>query len=403
MATGILSLVVPQSILRQVEFSTYEYILALPHVHSRTFLLDGIIPSVHDPGLATCKGNSRLPERKCGEMHGIVFPRLRAWDVGEWMKLFFVGEIHYSALCLESILNEGIPVDRVLTTRSTNGAWTDLALGVDARLMRRMGYEEGLYSANPQRFLRCRVPAALLHEFGDFDNDLFEYLVADTPGLVVVAGLSKRVPERFLHVPRYGFVNLHPSLLPKYRGPSPEFYAIQNGETHSGLTLHRMDSRWDTGAILAQARFTVSEEDCVGDMERKAGAMAGRLLKAFLENMQDPGIPQRSEEGTYYRAYCEDDLLVDWSSSAEAIQKLVRAKPEGYAFTHLEGERIYITHSRIETAAPKTGTGSIFRVDDQGAYVRCGSGSLVIQNAVYGKGIKKYLCKPAFRNGMVLG
>ncbi len=360
------------------------------------------------------------------------------------MKIFFIGEVYFSALCLESILNEGIDIDEVLTTKDTTNNLTKIVQMLDAEVMMKKGFEHDYYWKRTQRFLEnviarrsksnisslpyihpspygMHIPPGIdtlvsqtmtasqranvheLKKFNSFDKEFFDYVSNKKPDLVIVAGLSKKVPKEFLDAPKYGFINCHPSLLPNYRGPSPEFYVIQNGESYSGLTIHRMDENWDTGEILAQENFDVSELDCVGDLEVKEGNIAGKLIRRVLENIDSAGVSQVAREGSYFKAYSENDLMINWSATAQKNQRLARAKPEGYAFTYVEGEKIYITHSRIGIDEPKVNVGKVFKVNDEGTHVRCEGGCIIIQNAVYSSGLLKYLRKPTFREGMVLG
>ena len=329
------------------------------------------------------------------------------------MKIFFIGELYYSALCLKSILDEGIPIAEVFTTKDTTDGLTRTIQKIDSDFMRKKGYEHEYYWTRTQRFLKVlleqerkssnRVTIGRIHEFLQFDIELLEYFSDSKPDIIIVAGLSKRVPFEFLNIPKYGFINFHSSLLPEYKGPSPEFYIIQNGESKSGLTAHRMNEYWDDGEILAQEIFDISESDCVGDLEVKAGTLAGRLFRRTLEHVGDMSVSKMVGKGSYFSSYPEDDLIIYWSATAQKNQRLIRAKPEGYGITYLEGEKIYITHSRISASEPRTGVGTVFKVDCEGAHVKCEEGSIIIQNAVYSTGLNRYLKKPVFKEGVVLG
>jgi len=102
------------------------------------------------------------------------------------------------------------------------------------------------------------------------------------PDLVLCTGFPWRIPAAALAVPTLGWVNGHPSLLPEYRGPTPMAWAVRNGETEIGLTYHRMDEDFDTGAILAQGSVPLGDEDTLSSLNDKFGPLAVRLLPAAL-------------------------------------------------------------------------------------------------------------------------
>lgn len=132
----------------------------------------------------------------------------------------------------------------------------------------------------------------LKHQLSDFNIDLG-----------VVANFGQRIDQELLSIPTYGFINCHPSLLPKYRGPTPLGHILLNKENRSGVTWHKVSDRMDQGDILAQAAFDIDPGDTVKDLNRKATALAIQLLDPLLAAIdagQTITVPQDESQATYY-------------------------------------------------------------------------------------------------------
>jgi methionyl-tRNA formyltransferase len=121
--------------------------------------------------------------------------------------------------------------------------------------------------------------------------------------LGVIANFGQRIDSRLLSVPRYGFINFHPSLLPKDRGPTPLGHILLNGDTVSGATWHRVSARMDQGDILAQGRFAIDRRDTERDLDQKSVALAIKLLDPLLADIDAERVlvrPQDESQATCY-------------------------------------------------------------------------------------------------------
>lgn len=145
--------------------------------------------------------------------------------------------------------------------------------------------------------------------------------------LAVVHGFPWRIPPPVLRLPRHGVVNVHPSLLPRYRGPAPVLWAIRNGDPDMGVTIHRMDENFDTGPILAQRGGIPLGEDVTAErLWLRVRPVVRRLLTLALERVSrgDPGEPQ-SEDDASYAGFMEPEFaVVDWSRTSREIHDQVR-------------------------------------------------------------------------------
>lgn len=151
-------------------------------------------------------------------------------------------------------------------------------------------------------------------------------LRAVEPDLVLCLGFPWKVPADALAVPRHGWLNGHPSLLPHYRGPSPISWAIRNGEREIGFTFHRMDPELDTGAILAQGTFELGDEHSWEELESKLVELVVSLLPKALARLEagDPGDAQEGS-GSYFSFFGPDYVWIDWSRPREDVFRQVQA------------------------------------------------------------------------------
>jgi methionyl-tRNA formyltransferase len=193
------------------------------------------------------------------------------------------------------------------------------------------------------------------------------------PDLAVCTGFPWKIPADALAIPRHGIVNGHPSLLPRYRGPSPMAWAIRNGETEVGFTFHYMDAELDTGNVLGQARITLGREHSWEELEPKLIPAITEVFPAVVERVErgDPGDPQDEGHATYFSFFEPEYVRIDWSKTTAEIERQVRAwrfhspiASEHGALAELDGETVRVLRVSTEPA--------------DGPAVECGDGRLWI-------------------------
>lgn len=173
------------------------------------------------------------------------------------------------------------------------------------------------------------------------------FVIAAQPDLLWVTDYRYLLPPSLLSIAPLGAVNLHPSLLPKYRGRAPINWAILNGETILGLTAHFIDEGMDTGDIIAQESFELKEDQDVGDaleiLYPLYSALTRRVLTYFRTG-QIPRTKQDHRQATTYPRRRPEDGLIDWHKTAKEVLCLIRAVAPPYpgAFTYLNGKRLFI-------------------------------------------------------------
>ncbi len=173
---------------------------------------------------------------------------------------------------------------------------------------------------------------------------------AERPDVIVVAAYGQILPQELLEVPRYCCVNVHASLLPRYRGASPIQWAILNGDDETGVTIMRMDAGLDTGDIIAQSRVSIAPGETGGSLTAKLAAAGARLLASVLPSIADGTAkytPQDDRRATKVGKISKKDGLIDFSSPAAVIERQVRGfSPWPGAYTYLDGRTLKIWLAR---------------------------------------------------------
>ena len=209
-------------------------------------------------------------------------------------------------------------------------------------------------------------------------------LVSDLrPDLGVVVAYGTILPAEVLRIPRFGFLNLHPSILPKFRGPAPIQRALMAGERETGNTVILMTERMDAGPILAQEKVTIHEEDNLRTLSERLSTLGSDLLAktvlAWVEGKISP-IPQKGE-ATYAPAVREEEYRICWLASSESVRDRVRGLyPDAY--TRFRGKRLNIL--KVQVLQEEGEPGEV--IDPKGFVVACGTGSVKILDLISPKG-----------------
>ena len=190
-------------------------------------------------------------------------------------------------------------------------------------------------------------------------EEFFNELKSFNPDLICVTAYGKILPKNILELPPRGGINVHASLLPKYRGAAPINWAIINGEKNTGITTMLMDEGMDTGDILLQHEIPIDEEDTGETLSEKLSHIGAELLiqtiKLLKENKLSP-IPQDHSKATYASMLKKEDGLIDWSKSAQEIRNLIRGTlPWPGAYTFLEGKNLKIYRAIVSLGQGKPG------------------------------------------------
>ena len=235
---------------------------------------------------------------------------------------------------------------------------------------------------SPVKELALRANLPVLQPFKARDEKFIAELRAFQPELIAVAAFGQILPQSILDLPRLGCLNVHTSLLPKYRGASPIQSAILNGESETGVTIMKMDIGLDTGAILTQRPTPIHAEDNAATLHDRLAQLGAELLVETIPAYAAGKIwpqPQQHELATHVAKIKKEEGRVDWSQSARAIWNRIRAfTPWPGAFTYMPGaaQPMLLKLWQAEVVAQNGIAGEVRAADKAGILVGCGEGSL---------------------------
>ena len=255
------------------------------------------------------------------------------------MKVLFMGTPAFAAVSLKSLLDAGHSVPAVVT-RPDAAAGRGLTLRPSA--VKTLAADQGITVLQPDRIK---------------DPVFLDQIDAIAPEIVVVVAFGRLLPPRLLTTAPLGAVNLHASLLPKYRGAAPIPRAIARGETQTGVTTMRMIERLDAGDILLQRVTPIAPEENAGDLEARLAVMGAGLLLTTLKGLEAGSItptPQDEAGATFAPTLKKEDGLIDWTRPAEEIARRVRAfDPRPGAYTRLaapDARTLRVWMARVDPA-----------------------------------------------------
>ncbi|MBC6429123.1 MAG: methionyl-tRNA formyltransferase [Cellvibrionales bacterium] len=203
------------------------------------------------------------------------------------------------------------------------------------------------------------------------------------PDLLVVVAYGLLLPPAVLAIPAHGGINVHASLLPRWRGAAPIARAIEAGDRQSGVSLMQMDAGLDTGAVLASAACPIAATDTAGDLQAKLVALGCPLLLQVLEDLARGGLNPRAQDeanACYAPKISKAEGAIDWRRSAVEIERKIRAfHPAPVCFSTLRGQRIRLHAAQVMPVGERAAGGDpgrIVGVDPAGLEVQTGSGIL---------------------------
>jgi methionyl-tRNA formyltransferase len=217
------------------------------------------------------------------------------------------------------------------------------------------------------------------------DEGFLKRLKTLEPDLIAVVAYGKILPNSVLQVPRLGCVNLHASILPRYRGAAPVNWAIIRGEKTTGMSTTLMDEGLDSGPLLLTEGVSIEDEETAEDLGKRLAGLGAALLKktvGLLEEKKIEPAPQDEGEATYAPRLKKEDGRVDWGKGAEEIRNLVRGLyPWPGAYTHWKGRHLKIHRGRAVKGPGAPGAsgdgrspGTVVETSDEGIRIKCGRG-----------------------------
>lgn len=279
------------------------------------------------------------------------------------IRTVFMGTPEFAVPTLEVLLQAGLHLVGVYTQPDRpKGRGQTLA----APPVKELALRHGIPVFQPQKL---RAP------------EVVEELRALAPDLIVVVAFGQILPKSVLEIPRYGCINVHASLLPKYRGAAPINQAIIDGETETGITTMLMDVGLDTGPMLLKRALSIGPDETAGELHDRLCLLGGETMAATLQLLLRGELqPQVQEESqTCYAAMLKkEDGRINWSQSAQQIHNRIRGlAPWPGTYTLLNGEPLKLFLTRVEAGEGEPGT--ILPPATDAVRIACGSGVLAVR------------------------
>ena len=281
------------------------------------------------------------------------------------MKIGFFGTPSFASSCFESLAEYHDMLFAVTMEDKPKGR----TLAVKQTPVKESALKRNIPVFSPKSLSETE----LIGQLTGFDADIF-----------VVVAYGKIIPRVIFDMPKFGTINLHPSLLPRFRGASPVEAAILAGETTSGVTVQRITERLDAGDILIQEKFEIEKNDTSSDVFSKVTPLGIELLKETLKRIDSNNVTpiiQNEADATYCGKINRESARIDWLSDSNTIHNLVRAmNPRPVAWTRLNGIeiRIFKTLTDIPDDLPSIECGSLYVYKKKRLFAGCRSGAVEI-------------------------
>lgn len=300
------------------------------------------------------------------------------------MKAVFLGTPHFAVPTLEAMVRAGHDVQCVYTQPDRpKGRGQELALSPVKEAALRLGIEV----RQPERVRRC------VEEMAALQSDL-----------MVIVGYGQIIPQAIIDLPRHGIINVHASLLPKYRGAGPIQWSIAQGERVTGVTTMLINAGLDTGDMLLKAETAIGSEETALELGPRLADLGAALLIETLARLEAGTLarsPQDDSQATLAPILKREDGLIDWSQPAPVIHNRARGfLPWPGAWTTFRGQRFHIWRCRLAEIDQPATPGTLFSHHKK-LYAACGAGSTLELLEVQTEG-RKRVAADAFLNGQRL-
>ncbi|MDR6449474.1 methionyl-tRNA formyltransferase [Paraburkholderia terricola] len=289
------------------------------------------------------------------------------------LRVVFAGTPEFAAAALAAIHSAGFPVPLVLT-RADQPAGRGMKM--QASPVKRYAQEHGIAVAQPPSLRRAgKYPAEAAAAI--------DQLRATPHDVMVVAAYGLILPQEVLEIPPFGCINIHASLLPRWRGAAPIHRAIEAGDAETGITLMQMDAGLDTGAMISETRTPISDDDTTATLHDRLAQDGAKLIVEALIELERNGklaaTPQPADGVTYAEKIAKHEAALDWRRPAAALARQLRAFDPfpGGVGTLEDGTSIKVwSAAPVDAAGNRAAAGTIMAVSAEGVVVACGEGAL---------------------------
>jgi methionyl-tRNA formyltransferase len=283
------------------------------------------------------------------------------------MKIIFIGTAELSCASLKKLADDKQFAVVAVVTQPDKPKGRDLKL-----------------QPSPVKILAQKLNLPILQPVKARDEKFISQLRELKPDLIVVVAYGQILPQSILDLPEFGCINIHTSLLPKYRGAAPIQWSIANGETETGVTIMKMDAGLDTGPILSQTHTPISSKDNSQMLHDRLAQLGAELLAKTIPDYVAGKIqsqPQPEEGATYAAKIKKEDGQIDWNLSAQEIVNRLRAFtpwPGMFTLLKMEPKPQLLKIWKVEMVERSGNPGKILSADKHGIVVACGKNALCI-------------------------
>ena len=286
------------------------------------------------------------------------------------MKILFMGTPDFAAITLKTMIDAKLDIVGVVSQPDRPKGRGHKLVPTDVK---KVALEAGLEVYQPETLK---------------NGELQEILGTLKPELIVVVAYGKILPDYIIEYPKYGCVNVHASLLPKYRGAAPIQWSIINGEETTGVTTMKMDSGLDTGDMLLKAETPIGEYETSEELFDRLAVIGGELLLETIDGLEKGTIvpvPQNHDEHTYAPMITRETGVIDWTKPAKEISKLICGMNSWpLASTKYKDGTLKIATARVCEDKTDKAPGTILSLNKgKGLKVACGEGTLYIEIAQF--------------------
>lgn len=280
------------------------------------------------------------------------------------MKIIFMGTPDFAVNTLREIIQAGNEVTCVVTQ-------PDKPRG-RGKEMQSPPVKEYAVSQNLPVFQPVRIKEA----------ECVEQLRSYEADLIVVVAFGQILPQEILDMPKYGCINVHASLLPKYRGAAPIQWAVIKGEKISGVTIMQMDAGLDTGDMIAKTQVILDPQETGGSLHDRLAQAGAVLCVETIEKIKNHTVKKEGQDDSlscYAKMLQKQMGNIDWTQDAETIERLIRGlNPWPSAYTHVNGKTLKIWKASVREDIPDVEPGQVKRIGGE-LFVQTGKGSLSLQ------------------------
>ncbi|MDI3472978.1 MAG: methionyl-tRNA formyltransferase [Thermotogaceae bacterium] len=304
------------------------------------------------------------------------------------MKIVFMGTPEYSAKHLQAIVEAGFNVIGVFSQ-------PDKPAGRGLKL-----------KPTPVKEIAKKYKLPVYQPDKISTGEGWKALKSLNPDVIIVVSYGKILRKNVLELPKFGCFNVHPSLLPRYRGTTPIQRALENGDDITGVTIFKLDEGVDTGPIAMQRSIKISLDDTYGSLSEKLISLGCEMLVEFLEELSKGKIELKPQKGeaTYSPKITKEELFIDWSMSGEKIFNKTRAfDPEPAVRSYLNGRLFKFFSVALEARSNESHLpGQIVNISKNSVAIACGDGKDIVSFKKLQPSGKKIMSPTELKNGRLI-